>query len=93
MGFCKSSTVAMYGRKNERVLAPHPDTGGLLPILAHLGPAAPSGIAMPRHHALGLKGDLVCTEFNTRRVSRHRLSQSGSSNSAVTKYVAGRRSD
>ncbi|MDG2221735.1 MAG: HEAT repeat domain-containing protein [Rubripirellula sp.] len=74
----------MYGRKNERVLDPHPNTGGLLPILAQLGPAAPSGIVMPRHQASGLKGDLVCTEFNTRRLSRHRLSKSGSSQSAVT---------
>lgn len=74
----------MYGRKNERVLDPHANTGGLLPILSQLGPAAPSGIVMPRHHASGLKGDLVCTEFNTRRLSRHRLSPSGSSYSAVT---------
>ena len=32
-----------YGRKNERVLAPLPNTGDLLPVLAQLGPAAPSG--------------------------------------------------
>ncbi len=37
-----------YGRKNERVLSPHPSTGGLLPILSQMGPAAPSGIVMPR---------------------------------------------
>ena len=73
-----------YGRKNPRVLTPHPNTGGLLPILAQLGPAAPSGMVMPRHGALGLKGGLVLTEFNTRRVSRHRLAKSGSSNSAKT---------
>lgn len=74
----------MYGRKNERALAPHPGTGGLLPILTQLGPAAPSGMVMPRHAASGLNGDLICTEFNTRRLSRHRLVQSGSSYSAVT---------
>ena len=68
-----------YGRSHDRVLAPHPNTGGLLPILTQLGPAAPSGMVMPQHHALGLKGDLVCTEFNTRRVSRHQLARSGSS--------------
>ncbi len=73
----------MYGRKNERALDSHPNTGGLLPILAQLGPAAPSGMVMPSHHALGLQGDLVCTEFNTRRLSRHRLSPSGSSHSSV----------
>ena len=74
----------MYGRENERVLAPHPNTGDLLPILTQLGPAAPSGMVMPRHEALGLNGDLVCTEFNTRRVSRHQLSKSGSSYAAET---------
>jgi len=73
-----------YGRKNPRVLTPHPNTGGLLPILAQLGPAAPSGMVMPRHGGLGLKGDLVLTEFNTRRVSRHRLSKSGASHSLET---------
>lgn len=74
----------MYGRRNERALDPHPNTGGLLPILCQLGPAAPSGMVMPRYPGSGLAGDLVCTEFNTRRLSRHRLSQSGSSYSAVT---------
>lgn len=73
-----------YGRKNPRVLTPHPDTGDLLPILTQLGPAAPSGMLMANHSALGLNGDLLCTEFNTRRLSRHRLSRSGSSYSAET---------
>ncbi len=73
-----------YGRRNPRVLAPHPNTGSLLPILTHLGPAAPSGMVMPRHETLGLKGDLVCTQFNTHRVSRHRLTRSGSSYAAAT---------
>ena len=74
----------LYGRENDRVLDPHPDTGGFLPILSQLGPAAPSGIVMPRHHSTGLEGDLVCTEFNTRRLSRHRLSKAGSSHSCST---------
>lgn len=68
-----------YGRQHDRVLAPHPNTGGLLPILTQLGPAAPSGIVMPSHRALGLNGNLLCTEFNTRRLSKHQLSRSGSS--------------
>jgi putative membrane-bound dehydrogenase-like protein len=69
----------VYGRKNPRVLAPHPATGDLLPVLSHLGPAAPSGIVMPQSDATGLRGDLICTEFNTRRLSRHQLSHAGSS--------------
>jgi putative heme-binding domain-containing protein len=39
---------------------------------------------MPRHDSLGLREDLICTEFNTRRVSRHRLTRSGSSYAAET---------
>jgi len=69
----------VYGKKHERVLAQHPRTGDLLPILTQMGPAAPSGIVMPRSDALGLKGDLLCANFNLRRVSRHRLSRNGSS--------------
>jgi len=74
----------MYGRKNERALDPHPNTGRLLPIMSQLGPAAPSGVLMPRHPGSKWKGDLICTEFNTRRLSRHQLSKAGSSYSAVT---------
>lgn len=69
----------MYGRKNDRVLAQHPHTGDLLPILAQTGPSAPSGILMPRSDALGVRGDLLCADFNLRRISRHKLSRSGSS--------------
>ena len=71
-----------YGRENDRVLARHPHTGGLLPIIAQTGPSAPSGIVMPRSAALGFDGDLLCADFNLRRISRYRLSPSGSSFSA-----------
>jgi len=74
----------IYGKKNDRVLAPHPSSGGLLPILAQMGPAAPSGIVMPGSDVLGLRGDLLCADFNLRRLSRHRLSRSGSTYSAET---------
>ena len=74
----------IYGRQNDRVLAEHPQTGGLLPILAQMGPAAPSGIMMPRNNALGVKGDLLCADFNLRRISRHRLTPSGSSYTVET---------
>jgi len=74
----------MYGRENDRVLAQHPHTVGLLPILAQMGPAAPSGILMPRNPALGVKGDLLCADFNLRRISRHRLTHSESSYTVET---------
>ena len=83
-GILQAVYGGMYGRKNERVLDPHPNTGRLLPIMSQLGPAAPSGMVMPQHPSSELKGDLICTEFNTRRLSRHQLSKSGSSYSADT---------
>lgn len=83
-GILQAVYGGMYGRRHERVLDPHPNTGRLLPIMSQLGPAAPSGMLMPRHPGSEWKGDLICTEFNTRRLSRHRLSKSGSSYSAMT---------
>lgn len=74
----------MYGRKNDRVLAQHTHTGDLLPILAQTGPAAPSGILMPRSNALGIKNTLLCADFNLRRISRHKLTRSGSSYTVET---------
>lgn len=74
----------IYGRKNDGVLAEHPRTGPLLPILTQMGPSASSGIVMPRNAALGLQGDLLCADFNLRRLSRHRLTPSGSSYRAET---------
>ncbi|MFT6862819.1 MAG: N,N-dimethylformamidase [Akkermansiaceae bacterium] len=74
----------IWGKKHERVLSPHARTGDLLPILAQMGPAAPSGLVMPKDDALGLRGDLLCADFNLRRISRHELSREGSSYSAAT---------
>ena len=71
-----------YGRRNDRVLSPHPSTGALLPVLSQMGPSASSGIVMPRNDALGMRGDLLCADFNLRRISRHRLSRDGSTYSA-----------
>jgi len=71
-----------YGRRNDRVLSPHPSSGALLPVLSQMGPSASSGIVMPRNDALGMRGDLLCADFNLRRISRHRLSRAGSTYSA-----------
>ena len=73
-----------YGRKNPRVLKPHPATGDLLPILTQLGPAAPSGMIMAKTDSLGLQGDLLCTQFNMRRLSRHVLTPAQSTVAAQT---------
>ncbi len=69
----------VYGRNHAPALASRPRTGDFLPVMSHTGPSAPSGVVMPRSDALGLKGDLLCADFNLRRISLHRLSRSGSS--------------
>jgi putative membrane-bound dehydrogenase-like protein len=74
----------VYGRKNDGVLASHPRTGDLLPAIAHTGPSAPSDVILAKHSTLGLQGDLLCADFNLRRISRHRLSPDGASYSART---------
>jgi putative membrane-bound dehydrogenase-like protein len=77
----------VYGRENKGVLASHPRTGGLLPILTQLGPSASSGIVMLKNPALSMKGELLCADFNLRRISRHRLARAGSSYSATTRTL------
>ena len=69
----------LYGRENRRVIAGHAHNGQLLPVLKQMGPAAPSGMNLPKSKSMGLNNSLLCTEFNTRRISRHILSESASS--------------
>jgi hypothetical protein len=57
--------------KDHAVLEGHPRTGDLMPIMTHVGPAAASGLEMARSDALGLRGNLLCCQFNLRKVSRH----------------------
>lgn len=56
--------------KDHDVLEDHPRTGGLMPPMTHLGPAAPAGLAR-------YGNDLLCAQFNMRKVSRHELRPSG----------------
>ena len=71
---------AVYGGvwgKDHDVLQGHARTGDLMPLMTHLGPAAASGLEMLRSDALGLRGELLCTQFNMRKVSRHTLVPDG----------------
>ena len=71
---------AVYGGvwgKEHGVLDGHARTGKLMPIMTHLGPAAASGLEILRSEALGMRGDLLCAQFNMRRVSRHTLAEDG----------------
>ena len=63
--------------KEHGVLEGHPLTGPLMTIMTHLGAAAASGLEMLRNDAMGMRGALLCTQFNMRRVSSHVLSADG----------------
>ena len=71
---------AVYGGvwgKEHGVLEGHARTGELMPTMAHLGAAAPSGLEMLRGDAMGMQGAILCTQFNLRRVSSHVLTPDG----------------
>jgi putative membrane-bound dehydrogenase-like protein len=56
--------------KDHDVLDGHPRTGALMPPMTHLGPAAPAGLTRYGR-------DLLCAQFNMRKVSRHALTPEG----------------
>jgi putative membrane-bound dehydrogenase-like protein len=68
----------VYG-KDHSVLDGHPRTGDLMPVMTHLGPAAPCGLHYLESDHLGedYKGNLLCCQFNLRKVSRHKLIADG----------------
>ncbi len=63
--------------KEHGVLQGHPRTGDLMPTMTHLGAAAPSGLEILHTDTLGMHGQLLCTQFNKRTVSAHRLIPDG----------------
>lgn len=66
----------VYGKQHD-VLEGHLRTGELLPVLVHLGPAAPCGLALPDSSFAGLNDSLLACSFNMHKVSRHRLIPQG----------------
>ena len=70
----------VYG-KDHGVLDGHQRTGPLMPVMTHLGPAAPAGLTL-RQSLLSdenLLGELMVAQFNLQRVSRHQLVEDGAS--------------
>ena len=49
-----------------------------MPVMTHLGPAAPCGLARTESDGLGFRDNLFCCQFNMRKVSRHVLMPDGS---------------
>jgi len=70
-----------YWGKDHAPIRAHPWTApDFLPVLTQLGPAAPSGIASYRSTRFGAEYafNLFCSQFNLRKVSRHKLLPYGS---------------
>ena len=67
----------VYG-KPHGVLDGHPRTGDLMPVMTHLGAAAPSGLARLESDALGAQDHLVSACFNLHNVQLHELVPNGS---------------
>jgi putative heme-binding domain-containing protein len=69
----------VYG-KPHAVVDGHRRTGDLMPVMAHLGPAVPVGLARYRSTAFGAeyRDSFFATMFNLRKVSRLVLDPSGS---------------
>jgi putative heme-binding domain-containing protein len=71
----------VYG-KEHRVIDDHQRTGpGLMPVLTHLGPAAPAGLTRYESRGFGpdYQDNLFAALFNLRKVTRHVLMPKGAS--------------
>ncbi|HLN30876.1 MAG TPA: PVC-type heme-binding CxxCH protein [Gemmataceae bacterium] len=69
----------VYGKVND-VLDDHPWTGpSLMPVLTHLGPAAPAGLVRYESYVFGYEyqGNLFAALFNMHKVTRHVLQPVG----------------
>ena len=69
----------VYGKEND-ALEGHPRTGDLMPIMTHLGPAAPCGMMRYESSSFGAayRDNLFVCNFNLHKITRHVLKGSGS---------------
>src|SRR4051812_16546264 len=68
----------VYGKINE-VTDSHKKTGDLMPIMTHMGPAAPCSVIRYESKVFGeeYQNSLFCCSFNLHKVSRHILVPDG----------------
>jgi putative membrane-bound dehydrogenase-like protein len=68
----------VYGKENAASTG-HPRTGDLMPIMTHMGAAAPCGSTSYRSNSFGANftDNLFVCYFNLRKVSRHQLAPDG----------------
>ncbi|MFM9081111.1 MAG: PVC-type heme-binding CxxCH protein, partial [Opitutaceae bacterium] len=77
-GIIHSLYGGVYGKENAASDG-HPRTGDLMPIMTHMGAAAPSGTTAYRSAVFGpeFTDNLFVCYFNLRRISRHELIPDG----------------
>ena len=75
----------VYGKVHS-VNDDHPQTGPLMPVMVHLGPAAPSGLVHLESGSLGegYRHNLLAALFNMQKVTRHVLRKEGATFAAET---------
>src|SRR6185295_11340475 len=61
----------------DRVYNDRKRTGDFLPVMVPMIATAPSGMMIAKSAAMGEKGNLFCTYFNTHKVTRHVLERDG----------------
>ncbi len=71
-GLIHSIYGGVYGKENATTTG-HARTGDLMPIMTHMGAAAPSGLITYRAGGFGeeFRGNLFVSYFNLRKISRH----------------------
>ncbi len=77
-GLIHSIYGGVYGKENA-ASAGHPRTGDLMPIMTHMGAAAPCGSTTYRSKVFGadFQENLLVCYFNLRKISRHQLVTDG----------------
>ena len=81
-GFRDGLMHAVYGGvygKDHNVIDGHPKTGDLMPIMTHLGPAAPAGVMRVESDLLEtpIADTLLVAHFNLQKISMHQLEAAG----------------
>lgn len=69
----------VYGQKNDSRLEGHPRTGELMPVLFHMGAAAPCGLTRYESNQFGnqYRDNLFACLFNMRKITRHVIEPDG----------------
>jgi putative heme-binding domain-containing protein len=75
----------VYGKVHS-VIDEHPRTGDVMPVLTHLGAAAPCGLCLIESNGLGAshRGNLFACLFNMHKVTRHDLRPDGATFQCAT---------